>query len=363
MTTQDRPRPTTFDAGIRTLEEIPATQDVGVYYGPEDIRLEQRPVPAIGADEVLLRLTASALCGGEAMDWYSGPGKVLGHEGVGVVVAAGPDVEDFSLGQRLFVNHHIGRMSSHQALRGHYTLDPAYKASRLDPGEMARYVRVSARHLETDTQVVPDDIPDDVATTIEPWSCVLGGLKTCGILPGDTVAVVGAGFMGLGFVHLASRLGAGRVVASDFSAWRRGKALELGASEVLDPSDGDTAARLRELNDGLLADVAVVAAPSTATYSAARALVEPGGTLHLGAPGRPGTVWEQDAADAYFQEVTVTSKYSADHRDTHQYLRLLAAGRVDPRPAITHHFPLSRLPEAFALLRAAGESLKIVIHP
>jgi L-iditol 2-dehydrogenase len=98
-------------------------------------------------------------------------------------------------------------------------------------------------------------------------------------------------------------------------------------------------------------------------YRTARRLVAAGGTIHLGAPGRPGTMWEQDGAEAYFSEVTVTSKYSADHRDTAQYLRLLEVGRVDPRPAITHRLPLTALPEAFALLVRAGESLKIVLHP
>ncbi len=348
--------------GIRTLEDIPQAQDVGVYHGPEDIRLERRPVPRIGRDEVLLRLTASALCAGEAMEWYSSEGKILGHEGVGIVVAAGDEVDTVHLGDRVFVNHHVGRLGSHRSRHGHFTLDPFYKSTRLDPGEMARYVRVSALHLATDTHVLPDSISDDVATTIEPWSCVLGGLKTCSIRPGDTVAVVGAGFMGLGFAHLAPRLGAGRVIVSEFSEWRRRKALELGATAVIDPA-GDTVQQLRDLNDGLLADVAIAAAPSTAVYSAARALVEPGGTLHLAAPGKPGSDWAQDAAAAYFDEVTITSKYSADHTDTDGYIRLLSAGRIDPRPAITHHFPLSDLSEAFALLRAAGESLKIVIHP
>lgn len=344
---------------------LPETMTVGVYHGPEDIRLETRPVPVIGPDEVLVRTRATALCAGETMEWYSTRpgGKVLGHEVVGTVVAAGEEVTAVAVGDRIVVNHHVGRMSSHWAVRGHYTIDPFYKHNRLDPGGMAEYFRVSAVHLRTDVHVLPEDIDDDVATTVEPWSCVLGGLKTCGIQPGDTVAVVGAGFMGLGFVHMAPLFGAGTVVASDFSAWRRDKAVQLGATHTIDAAAEDAPALLRKLNGGLLADTVIAAAPTVAAFRAARSLVEPGGTIHLGAPGRPGTVWELDAAEAYFDEVTITSKYSADHRDTHQYLRLLTAGRVDPRPAITHRLPLTSLPEAFALLSAAGESLKIVLHP
>jgi L-iditol 2-dehydrogenase len=348
-----------------TIDDVPEQMRVGIYYGPGDIRVERRPVPAIGPDELLVRTTATALCAGEAMEWYSTRegGKVLGHEPVGVVARVGDEVTEFAVGDRVFVNHHVGRMRSHWSIRGHETMDPVYKANRLDPGAMGEYFRVSAAHLRADIHRVPDDIPDDVATTIEPWSCVLGGLKTCHIQPGDTVLVIGAGFMGLGFIHMARLFGAGRVIASDFSAWRRDKARELGATDTLDASAADLPASLRAINDGLLADVVVATAPTVAAWDTATRLVEKGGTIHLGAPGRPGSQWALDGAEQYFSEVTITSKYSADHRDTYQYLRLLTAGQVDPRPAITHHLPLSELPAGFDLLTAAGESLKIVLYP
>lgn len=348
-----------------TPTPIPELMRVGVYYAADDIRVERRPVPRIGPDELLVRTTATALCAGEAMEWYSTRegGKILGHEPVGVVAAVGAEVEEFAIGDRVFVNHHVGRMRSHWAIRGHETMDPVYKANRLDPGAMGEYFRVSAAHLRADTHRVPDTIPDAVATTIEPWSCVLGGLRTCGIQPGDTVVVIGAGFMGLGFVHLAPAFGAGRVIASDFSAWRRERALELGATHTLDAAEDDLPGALRAINDGLLADVVVATAPTVAAWATASALVEKGGTIHLGAPGRPGSTWELDGAAQYFSEVTITSKYSADHRDTYQFLRLLTAGRIDPRPAITHHLPLDELPAGFKLLADAGESLKIVLYP
>lgn len=348
-----------------TIDDVPEQMLVGVYYAPDDIRVEHRPVPAIGPDELLVRTTATALCAGEAMEWYStrAGGKILGHEPVGVVARVGADVTEFAVGDRVFVNHHVGRMRSHWSVRGHETMDPAYKANRLDPGAMGEYFRVTAAHLRADIHRVPEHIPDDVATTIEPWSCVLGGLKTCHIQPGDTVLVIGAGFMGLGFIHMARLFGAGRVIASDFSSWRRDKARELGATDTLDAADPDLPAALRAMNDGLLADVVVATAPTVAAWETATHLVEKGGTIHLGAPGRPGSQWALDGAEQYFSEVTITSKYSADHRDTYQFLRLLAAGQVDPRPAITHHLPLSELPAGFSLLTAAGESLKIVLYP
>lgn len=350
---------------MKVDERIPQDMRVGIYYAADDIRVERRPVPPIAEDEMLVKVTATALCAGEAMEWYSTKegGKILGHEPVGTVAQVGSKVVDFAPGDRVFVNHHVGRMASHWSIRGHETMDPFYKQNRLDPGAMTEYFRVSAHHLRADVHRVPEQIEDDVATTIEPWSCVLAGLKSCGIQPGDTVLVIGAGFMGMGFIHMAHLFGAGRVIASDFSEWRRGKALALGATDTLDPSSDGLPARLREINGGLLADVVVVTAPSVAAWQSAVDLVEKGGTIHLGAPGRPGSDWVLDAADQYFSEVTITSRYSADHRSTYQYIRLLASGQVDPRPAITHRFSLDDLPEAFKLLQAQGDSLKIVLHP
>ena len=344
---------------------IPETMYVGVYYGPGNIRVEIAPVPEIGDDEMLVKTVATSLCAGEAMDWYSRKdgGKILGHEPVGRVAKLGDKVTGLEIGDRVFVNHHVGRMNSHWGVRGRFTKDPVYKQNRLDPGAMAEYFRVSADHLRADVHKLPDSIPDDAATTIEPWSCVLGGLKHCLIQPGDTVAVVGSGFMGLGFIHMAPLFGAGMIIALDLSDWRLDKAVELGATHAINPQNTEAAAAIRDLNRGLLADVVIVTAPSINAWDSARELVEPGGNLHLGAPAPPGAQFLLDGSDTYFSEITINSKYSADHRDTYQLIRLLESGRVDPLPAITHRLPFAQLPEGFDLLSAAGESLKIVMMP
>ena len=153
------------------------------------------------------------------------------------------------------------------------------------------------------------------------------------------------------------------MIALDLSDWRLGKAVELGATHTINPQHADAPAAIKDLNRGLLADVVVVTAPSITAWDSALELVEPGGNLHLGAPAPPGTQFGLDGADTYFSEITINSKYSADHRDTYQLIRLIEAGRVDPRPAITHRLPFAQLPDGFDLLSDAGESLKIVMMP
>ena len=335
-----------------------------VYHALDDIRIEQRPIPEIGSDDILLKTLACGLCGGETMAWYkkSEP-KVLGHEPVGEVVEIGKNVTDFQVGERLFVNHHVGRVRSHLSLRGRFTRDPFYSQMKLDPGGVCDYYRVTGQHLAMDVHRIPETMSNAEAITIEPWSCVIGGLKHCNIQPGDTVAVVGAGFMGQGFVHMAPLFGAGKVVALDFSDWRLAKAREFGATHTINPKSEDAVTAMREANNGRLADTVIVIAPFASAWAQAEALVEVGGTLHLGAPLAPGEDWTRDGNKAYFDEITITSKYSSDHTDTYGYFRLLESGRINAAAAVTHHFDIQDSAAAFKTLVEAEKSLKIMVYP
>jgi L-iditol 2-dehydrogenase len=343
---------------------MPKMMKAAVYHAIDDIRIEERPIPGIGPDDILLKTLACGLCGGETLTWYkSGEPKVLGHEPVGEVAEVGANVTEYKVGDRLFVNHHVGRVQSHLALRGRFTRDPFYKSMKLDPGGVCEYFRVTGQHLRMDVHRIPDHVSDAEATTIEPWSCVVGGLKHCNIQLGDTVAVVGAGFMGQGFVHLAPFFGAGKIIALDFSDWRLARAKDLGANHTINPKREDAVAALRSVNDGRLADTVIVVAPFADAWRLAESLVEIGGTLHLGAPLAPGEVWARDGFTSYMDEITVTSKYSSDHTDTYGYFRMLCSGRVNAKAAISHHFDIEESAEAFQLLVAAQESLKIIVYP
>jgi len=334
-----------------------------VLHGVDDIRIEDVPVPEIGSGEMLLKTRACGLCGSETMAWYKTGPRVLGHEPSAEVVELGAGVTDYRIGDRVFVNHHVGRVDSHLSRRGHFTRDPFYRTMRLDPGGACEYFRVTAQHLAMDTHLLPETVTDEEAVTIEPWSCVLSGLKVSNIQPGDTVAVVGAGFMGLGFIHLAPFFGAGKVVSLDFSDWRLDRARSYGATHTINPGNGDTVDALRTVNKGRLADTVVVTAPFPSAWRQAVDLVEVGGCLHLGAPLAPGEDWIRDGNRAYFDQITVTSRYSSDHMDTYSYIRLLEAGRINARDAISHRFPLEDSAEAFRLLVEARESTKIVSYP
>lgn len=336
-----------------------------VYYNNKDIRIEEVPIPEIGPRDLLIKTVACGLCGAEAMEWYHAPRgpKVMGHEPAGIVAETGKDVTSFKVGDRVVFNHYVGRMQSPESLRGHYTVDKYYKKATIKPGGMCEYFRLPAEIVNKDTHLIPDGIPFGNTTILEPWGCVVGGLKVSGILPGDTVVVVGGGFMGQGFVHIAPLFGAGKVVAIDFSDYRLEKALEVGATHTINPLNEDSVEKLLEINAGHLADVVILTAPNLKALESAYALLGPGATLHLNAPTPTGEKWTFSPGDLYFKELSITTKYSADHFDTNQILRWLEAGRIDPEKVITHRFPLEEISTAFDLLVQADKSLKSVIYP
>jgi L-iditol 2-dehydrogenase len=336
-----------------------------VYYNNKDIRIEEVPIPEIGDDEILVKTIACGLCGGEAMEWYhiKRAPKVMGHEPSGIVFRAGKNVKKVKEGDRVFVNHHVPRLNSHQSLRGHFTKDEGYKHSELKPGAMCEYFKASAAHIENGVYLLPQSMDYDVATLLEPWGCVIGGLKVSGIRLGDTVAVVGCGFMGQGFVHLSRLFGAGLVFACDLSEWRLTKALEMGASAALNPAKEDIFQKLRDLNNGRKADVVIMTVPSVKALEQALQMTETGGTVHMNAPPPPDAALHIYPSDMYDREIEITTKYSADPFDVYQLFRLFQAKRLEPEKAITHRFELTGIRDAFDMLVKGDGSLKSIIYP
>ncbi|MBN2858761.1 MAG: zinc-binding dehydrogenase [Sphaerochaetaceae bacterium] len=336
-----------------------------VYYNNKDIRVEDVSKPVINDDEILVKTIACGLCGGEAMEWYhiQRAPKVMGHEPAGIIEEVGRHVQGYSVGDRIFVNHHAINVSSHLSIRGHYTKDHEYHRSRLDPGGMCEYFKISADHIRTSIIRLPDSFPFGEATILEPWGCVIGGLKKSNIQPGDTVAVVGCGFMGQGFIHMAHLFGAGKVIACDLSEYRLERALKAGANATINPGKEDPYEALRNLNEGREADVVISTVPSVKVIEQAYNMVYAGGTLHINAPSPVDEIWEFKPNDMYTKEITITTKYSADHTDIYQLFEFIQSGKVDPSLGITHRFGLDGIQEAFELLVKGEESLKSVIYP
>lgn len=341
------------------------TMKTAVYYRNTDVRLEERPIPTIGPGELLVKTMACGLCGGETMEWYLAPRapKILGHEPTGVVVQVGAGVKGIKEGDRVFVHHHVACMRCHYCQRGYFTMCEQYSKSGIDPGGFAEYFRVPSENAYFDTLVLPDEISFEEGTVIEPMACVLHGVRQTPISHGDTVAIVGLGFMGMCYLELVRLSPAGRIIGIDFSDWRLEKALQLGATHIINPKKESPVDAIKEINEGRLADVVIVTAPTVKAWEQGFALCAKGAHIHFGAPPPPDASLSINPNFLYFNEIKINSAYSASHIDTRSVLEMLASGRLDAKPLITHQFGLDGVQEAIQMLLQAGESLKSIIIP
>jgi L-iditol 2-dehydrogenase len=332
-----------------------------VFQGAGRIAPGDWPRPAIGAGELLLRVRGCGLCGSDiakiAAPDTRGP-AVFGHEVVGDVIEAGHGVAGFAVGDRVVAAHHVPCGTCHYCRRGSESMCRAFKASNLDPGGFAEYVRVPPANVRHATFRVPEHLTDEEASFVEPLACCLRAVDRARVEPGDTAVVVGLGSIGCLFTQLLTRAGAA-VVGADPLAARAALARELGAAEAGEPEAA--AKSVRELSEGRGTDHVIVTGGGADVLGWAAALTRDGGAIHYFAGG-PGDVLPLPLATLYHHELTITTTYSSSPATLARAFWLLAAGKVDVERLITHRLPLERLAEGVDLMRRR-EALKVYVTP
>ncbi len=333
------------------------------YHTNDDIRIVDLPVPEIGPGELLVQLRACGICASDVMEWYMRPRAPLypGHEPVGVVAAVGEGVEQFTPGQRVFVHHHVPCMVCHFCQRGLFSQCPTWRTTRLYPGGLAEFFRVSASHVQLDVLPIPDDLSDEAATLIEPLACCIRGVDRAAIRPGDSVCILGAGSNGLMLSLLAQQRGALRVMLVDPIAYRRQYAQKAGIDIVLDPQAAPLLDQILAVNDGRKPDSVIVTPSKIPVMQQGIDLVGPGGAVLFFAPSAPADVLPVSPNHLFFREITLRTSYSAGPYETRQALDLLRAGRIRPETLITHRFTLQDAAQAFKLVASPGDALKILL--
>jgi L-iditol 2-dehydrogenase len=314
--------------------------------GVREVRVEQDPDPAAGDGEVVCRVLACGVCGSDVLDaWVARKvPAVLGHELAAEVEHVGPGVAGVAPGDRVVVHHHAPCGECRRCRRGHETLCDQFKATGLDPGGFAERVRVPADLV--DELLVLDGLDAERATFVEPLACVLRAFGRAGLRPGDSLLVVGTGTSGLLAIAAAHALAVEAVWAREPRPERLELALGLGA----------------ERHGNELVDVAVVCTTKPEAIADGFAAVAPGGTLCLYAPPDPGQPLGLDGHALYVGEVDVCASYSAGPADMRAALGLIASGRVDPAPLVTHRLPLEETGAALELARR-GEAVKALVVP
>jgi len=328
-----------------------------------DVRIEEHPVPTIGADEALVRARACGICSGDVVPWYirrKAP-LVFGHEPVGEVVSVGSAVRHVRVGERVFVHHHAPCWHCRACARGEFVQCPEWRASHIDPGGMAEFFRVPAANLSGDTLILPTNVSDEDGALIEPLACVVKSLNRAGQVRGASVLIIGLGVMGQMHVLLARHLGARCVVGADLIASRCAWAKGLGATAVVDAAAGDVSKRVQQLTDGEGAEIVIVGPATIEAIELGLECVARGGTVVQFMGTEPGQTLHLPMFDFYFREIRLVPSYSCGPVETRAALDLIAAGVVAARHVVTHRFPLAEAKEAYRVAAQDRSAIKTLV--
>jgi len=341
-----------------------------VYHGPGEKNWETTPDPSIAAPtDAIVRIDSSTICGtdlhilkGDVPEVQ--PGTILGHEAVGTVVETGSAVTTLAEGDRVLVSCITSCGRCRFCKEGHYGLctgGGGWIFGHLIDGLQAEYARVP--FADTSVYKVPEQLVDEQVlflADILPTAYEVGVLNGK-VDAGDTIAIVGAGPIGLAAVMTAKLYTPARIVVIDLADARLEKAREFGADVTINNSHEDPLERVRELTGGLGADVAIEAVGVPETFELCTELVRPGGRVaNVGVHGHSATLHLETL---WIRDITITTGL-VDTSTTPRLLQLIAEGRLDPTAFATHRFELHDTLAAYDTFAAAGETnaLKVVLE-
>ena len=338
---------------------------VARWYNNRDIRIEDMPRPQVGTGELLVRVEACGICGSDVMEWYrlDRAPLVLGHEIGGQITAVGKGVARYRQGDRVTAAHHVPCNTCHYCLSDHHTVCDTLRQTNFYPGGFAEYLLLPAINVDRGVFPLPDEVSYEEATFVEPLACVLRGQRRAKMPPGSNVLVIGSGVAGLLHVQLARTLGAGRVIATDIIPYRLEAARQFGA-DVAIHAEEDLPTRLRQVNQGLLADLVIVCAGASSAVAQALQAVERGGTVLLFAPTNPGVTIPVSINELFWRnDITLTTSYAGSPADHQEALELIRAGTIPVHRMITHRLSLTETGVGFQLVAEAQNSIKVIIEP
>lgn len=341
-----------------------------VYHGPGSKQWSEVPDPRIVDDtDAIVGVDLVTICGTD-LHILAGdvpevvPGRILGHEAVGTVEAIGPAVTSVRPGDRVLISCITACARCSYCRRGMYgqcTGGGGWILGHEIDGTQAEYVRVP--FADTSTYVLPHGVDDEAAlmlADILPTSYEVGAIKAR-VAPGDNVAIIGAGPIGLAAILTSKLFSPARIIAIDVAASRLDAAKQFGADLTVNAATSDVEEIVASVTDGAGVDVAVEAVGQPATFEMCAALVRPGGHVaNIGVHGKPATLHLETL---WSRNVTVTTGL-VDTWSTPTLLRLLAAGQLDASRFVTHRFALDDILAAYDCFASAADSsaLKVALR-
>jgi len=345
-----------------------AQMNAAVLYGQEDVRIERVPVPRPEEGEIVVEVQAALTCGTDLKTYRRGyHAKMLalpalfGHELAGVVQEVGAGVTKFAPGMRVVALNSAPCGKCFWCARDQENL---CEDLLFNNGAYAEYIRIPARIVEKNTLVVPANVPLEHAALTEPLACVVRGLEESGARAGDTIAVIGAGPIGLMFIHAAELSGL-HVIAVVKRPEQVESARIFGAAEVVRTTGtGDVISAVRHLTDeGRGVDIAIDAAATPLTWQWAVDMVRKGGTVNFFGGCAVGTRVSLDTNRLHYNDITLKSSFHHTPATCRRAFDLVASGRFRCSEYITGRARLMELNSVFRKLMDRSNDIKTAIIP
>ena len=335
-----------------------------VYYNNHDVRVEEIPTPSVGEDEALLKVMASGICGSDVLEWYRVPKapRILGHEATGVISKVGSKVGKVKVGDRVFVSHHVPCNDCRHCQRGNQTACHTLHTTNYYPGGFAQYIKIPKINIDLGIYKLPDSMSFEEGTFIEPLACVSRGQRLANLQKDDSLLIIGSGISGILHAQLAKYKGVENIIVADINPYRLELAKKFGANYALNAKD-NLPEKLKEVNDGHLADQVVVCTGAMSAALASMDCVENGGTILFFAVPDPTVKLQVPINQFWRNEITMRTSYGAAPNDLEDSLRFLATGNLNVKDMITHKLSLREAQEGFRLMAEAGQSLKVILEP
>ncbi len=348
---------------------VPSKMTAAVLYGSEDLRVEQIDVPALSADEVLLRVRLALTDGTDLKVWKRGyhakmiqPPAVFGHEVVGEIVAMGKRVDaKWRLGVRVIAANSAPCFRCYHCRRGQENLCDDLLFNN---GAYAEYMRIPGRIVRENMLEVPHSVDDHSAALVEPLACVLRGIHEMEVRTGDTGVVIGCGPIGLKFVRMLSRRGVhvialARREAPLEVARKLGAAVTINVTEVVDV----VAAVKAHTDEQRGPDCVVEAAGNPATWKQALAMVRRGGVVNFFSGLPTDTRVEIAPAAIHYSEIKIISTFHHTPRFIREAMEAIRRGDISAHDFVTEEISLEDLPQAFERMKAGSGEIKLAVRP
>ncbi len=357
-----------------------AMMKAAVFVEPNRIVLEDKPVPEIGPGDALVRITTTTICGTDIHilrgEYPVEPGRIVGHEPVGVIEKLGPGVAGYEIGQRVVIGaitpcgQCFSCLDGHQAqcgassAHGHARALGGWRFGNTIDGCQAEYVRVP--HAMANLTPVPDGLTDEqVLMCPDIMSTGFGGAESGQIKIGDTVVVFAQGPIGLCATLGAKLRGATRIIAVDAVPERLEVSRRLGADVTINFREVDPVAEIMRETDGRGVDVAIEALGLQETFESCLRVLAPGGVLSsLGVYSGKLTMPLEAIAAGLGDHKIVTTLCPGGKERMRRLMNAVDSGRADLRPLVTHRFKLDQIEEAYDLFANQRDGvLKVAITP